>query len=79
MVRPNRSLIWLEKMITAIPAVKPVTTGSGIYLIHVPNRASPAMTSIAPAISVARTRPSYPWVWMTSNTTTTNAPVGPPI
>ena len=58
MVRPNRSRIWLEKMITAMPEVKPVTTGSGMYLIQVPKRASPATISMAPAIKVASSSPS---------------------
>jgi len=56
--RPNRSRIWLEKMMTAMPAVKPVTTGSGMYLIQVPRRARPATTSIAEAMNVASTSPS---------------------
>ena len=55
---PKRSRIWLVKMMTAIPAVKPVTTGSGIYLIQVPKRSSPAMIRIAPAIAVASSSPS---------------------
>ena len=57
-VRPKKSLIWLETMMTAMPAVKPVTTGSGIYLMKVPRRANPAITSMHPAISVASTSPS---------------------
>ena len=56
--RPKRSFSWLVKMITAIPAVKPVTTGSGTYLIQVPRRAKPATINISPASSVASTNPS---------------------
>ena len=56
--RPSRSAIWLEAMITAMPEVKPVTTGSGMYLIQVPSRAKPAISSSTPAIAVATTSPS---------------------
>ena len=63
----------------AMPDVNPVTTGSGMYLIHVPNFAQPAISKITPAITVASISPSYPCLAMTPNTTTTNAPVGPPI
>jgi hypothetical protein len=62
--RPSRSLNWLAKMITAMPDVKPVITGCGMYFIKVPTRMSPAPTSTAPAISVASTRPSKPWLAM---------------
>jgi hypothetical protein len=31
--RPSNSLIWLTKMITAMPAVNPTVTGNGIYLM----------------------------------------------
>ena len=43
---------------TAMPDVKPVTTGSGMYLIQVPSRAKPAITSSTPAMPVAITSPS---------------------
>ena len=39
---PSRSFTWPEKMITAIPLVKPVTTGKGMNLIAAPSRASPS-------------------------------------
>ncbi len=79
MSRPSRSLIWLLKMLTAMPAVNPVMTGCGMYLTRVPRRSSPARTSIAPAIRVATIMPSYPWFAMTLNTTGMKAAVGPPI
>jgi hypothetical protein len=28
---PSKSLSWLAKMMTAIPAVKPTVTGKGMY------------------------------------------------
>jgi hypothetical protein len=36
MRRPSRSLIWLEKMISAMPLVNPVTTGCGMNLMALP-------------------------------------------
>jgi len=45
-------------MITAMPAVKPTTTGSGTYLIQVPKRSRPAATSMIAAIMVATTSAS---------------------
>ena len=39
--RPSRSRICDEKMMTAIPLVKPVTTGYGMNLIAAPKRARP--------------------------------------
>ena len=33
MLRPSSSFTWLAKMMTAIPAVNPTVTGSGIYLM----------------------------------------------
>ena len=56
--RPSRSLSWLAKMMTAMPAVKPVTSGCGRYFISVPTLSRPATTRITPAIRVAMTRPS---------------------
>ena len=57
-------------MTMAMPPVKPDTTGSGIYLIQAPRRSTPA---------AIRIRPSTPCRAMTPATTTTKAPVGPPI
>ena len=52
----------LEKMITAMPVVKPVTTGYGMNLIAAPSRASPKAMRISPAMIVATSRPSTPYV-----------------
>ena len=57
---PKKSRICEEK-ITAILAVNPVITGWGIYLIHVPSLAAPAIKSMIPAIIVVINNPSYPW------------------
>jgi hypothetical protein len=79
MCKPSRSFIWLEKMLTAIPEVKPVITGCGMYLSSVPIRSTPAAISMMPASSVHRISPPYPNLSMTLNTTGTKAAVGPPI
>ena len=57
MRRPSMSFTWLEKMLTAMPAVKPVTTGCGMYFISVPSRSRPAAISISPASRVHRISP----------------------
>eukprot|EP01022_Parablepharisma_sp_SALTPOND_P012225 TRINITY_DN1566_c0_g2_i1.p1 TRINITY_DN1566_c0_g2~~TRINITY_DN1566_c0_g2_i1.p1 ORF type:complete len:1815 (-),score=421.25 TRINITY_DN1566_c0_g2_i1:71508-76952(-) len=79
MDRPKKSFICEEKMSTAMPAVNPVVTGQGIYLMSVPNRKKPKISSSTPAISVVSTRPSYPCLKMMEQMITTKAPVGPPI
>ena len=45
---------------TAIPLVKPVTTGYGMNLIAPPNRARPRAISRTPARTVQIVRPSTP-------------------
>ena len=79
MRRPKKSLICVLAMSTAMPLVKPMTTGRGKYLTAVPSPVSPSRSSITPAISVHMKSPSRPWVCTMPATTTTNAPVGPPI
>src|ERR1700722_9561743 len=39
--RPSNGLITVEKMVTAMPAVKPTVTGYGINLMKVPRRREP--------------------------------------
>ncbi len=56
--KPKKSPIWEEKIVSAIPAVKPVVTGYGIYLIMEPSLKNPASASIPPAIKVVITSPS---------------------
>ena len=63
MLRPRKSLTWLEKMMTAIPLVNPVTRGLGTNLITEPSRASPIASSITPASRVAAVSPSSPYFW----------------
>ncbi|MNW05368.1 hypothetical protein D3C71_2016060 [compost metagenome] len=53
-------MIWLEKMLTAMPAVKPVMTGCGMYFTNVPRRMNPAPIRIKPASKVQRISPPKP-------------------
>jgi len=63
----------------AIPFVKPTTTGRGKYFTMVPMPVTPSNTSNTPAIIVHINRPSIPCFATMPATTTTKAPVGPPI
>ena len=56
-----------------------MTTGRGMNLTAVPVPVSPMTTSRMPAIMVHMNKPSTPCSAMMPETTTTNAPVGPPI
>ena len=56
MFRPKKSLIWLMKITTAIPLVKPITTLIGINRISTPILVSPMTKSRMPAIMVATIR-----------------------
>ena len=78
-VRPNSSLTWLAKMMTAIPAVKPTVTGKGMNLMKVPRRRNPTTASISPERNVARISPSIPCWATVAATSTMKAPAGPPI
>ena len=78
-LRPSNSRIWLAKMITAMPAVKPTVTGKGMNLMKVPSRSSPASAIISPDRKVARISPSMPCRATVAATRTMNAPAGPPI
>ncbi len=62
-----------------MPLVKPMTTGRGMNLTALPLLVTPRITSITPAIIVHTNRPDTPWVATMPETTTTKAPVGPPI
>ena len=79
MRRPRKSFTWLEKMMSAMPLVKPMVTGKGMNLIAPPSRTRPNRSRITPAIRVAAASPSTPCFWTIAYTMTTNAPVGPPI
>ena len=78
-VSPKSSLIWLAKMMTAIPAVKPTVTGKGMNLMKVPSLSIPAAASISPDRKVARISPSIPCCATVAATSTMKAPAGPPI
>ena len=59
-VRPRKSRICVLAMSTAIPFVKPTTTGRGMNLTAFPMPVAPSTTSSAPAIIVHMNRPSMP-------------------
>ena len=62
---------------TAIPAVKPVVTGCGMYVMSRPSLASPMPTRIRPAMKPARSSPPKPNRVTIGTRMTTNAAVGP--
>ena len=62
-----------------MPLVNPIVTGNGMNLIAPPRRSSPKAIRMKPAMSVATTSPSTPYLSTIPETITTNAPVGPPI
>src|ERR1700686_2195815 len=76
---PKKSLICVLAIITAMPFVNPTTTGRGINLTAVPRPVAPNTTRKTPAINVHKYSPSIPYRATMPATTTTNAPVGPPI
>ena len=57
---PSTSRSCWTTMITAMPEVKPVTTGKGMNLIAAPSRARPKPIRSTPAMSVATVSPSIP-------------------
>ncbi|MPM26230.1 hypothetical protein SDC9_72731 [bioreactor metagenome] len=78
-VKPKKSLIWVEKITRAIPLVKPTTMRYGMNLIMLPNLKTPISTSMTPARMVAINNPENPKSLTIPKTITMNAPVGPPI
>ena len=78
-VRPKKSRICVLAMTMAMPLVKPTTTGRGMKLIALPMPVAPSTTSMTPPIIVHMKSPSTPCCATMPETTTTNAPVGPPI
>lgn len=70
--------IWVEAMITAMPVVKPMTTGTGMKLMALPRRAKARPRMRKPAIKLARARPSGPNCAMPAEQRPTKAPAGPP-
>jgi hypothetical protein len=76
---PKKSFSWVLAMTSAMPLVNPMTTGLGMNRTAVPVPVSPMMTSRTPAIIVHMNSASTPYCATMPDTTTTNAPVGPPI
>ena len=79
MVRPRNSRSCVVAMMTAMPLVKPTTTGRGMKRMALPIPVRPRRTSITPAIIVHTNRPAMPCVATMPAATIRNAPVGPPI
>jgi len=75
--RPSRSSSWSTAITVAIPAVKPVVTGCGMYSISRPSRSRPIPTRMAPAIRPAVRSPDRPKRAWIGASTTTKAAVGP--
>ncbi len=66
-------------MMIAMPLVKPVTTGNGMYRIIVPSLLAPSTNKITPAISAQTASASGPCAMTMGASNGTNAPAGPPI
>lgn len=60
MVKPNKSLICVVNMVTAIPLVKPTTMGYGMNLMMVPRWQTPNNIKKIPANIVASINPDKP-------------------
>ncbi len=78
-VSPKKSRICVLAMMIAMPLVKPTTTGRGMKLMALPMPVAPSTMSMTPAIIVHMKRPATPCAATMLETTTTKAPVGPPI
>ena len=79
-VRPSRSRIWLAKMITAMPAVKPTVTGEGGKRgCRCRAAGNPAAASGSPTGGWGQ-EPARPCrgPWTGAATSTMKAPAGPP-
>ena len=59
-VMPKKSCSCVLAMVTAMPPVKPVTTGRGMNRTAVPVPVRPITTRMTPAIIVHMNRPSTP-------------------
>ncbi len=62
-----------------MPLVNPITIGRGMNFTAEPMPVRPMIIRMTPAITVHMNRPSTPCRATIPATTTTNAPVGPPI
>ena len=76
---PRASFIWVEKMVRAMPLVKPTTKGWGMKRNSEPNFSNPNIIIKMPARMVEIIRPSSPYCDTTPAMMMTKAPVGPPI
>ena len=72
-------MICVEAISSAMPLVKPRTTGRGMNFTAWPSPVTARNSRITPAIIVTISRPERPCLAMMPATITTKAPVGPPI
>ena len=77
MPSPRKSLICVDAISSAMPLVKPITTGRGMNFTACPSPVTARNNRIAPAIIVTISNPDSPCWAMMPATMTTNAPVGP--
>ena len=59
--KPKKSLIWVEKISTAMPLVNPMVTGYGMNLIIEPSLTAPMTNRNTPAMIVQIARFSGPY------------------
>src|SRR5258708_23104503 len=76
---PKKSFSCVLAIITAMRCETPRTKGRGKNFTAVPKPVTPRISRRRPAIRVDMNNPPTPYFAMMPNTTTTNAPVGPPI
>ena len=72
-------MIWLAKMMTAMPAVKPTVTGNGMYLMKVPSLSKPIAAMSMPRQQRGKDQAVEAVRATVAETSTMNAPAGPPI
>ena len=77
--RPSRSFTCEMAMMTAMPAVKPITIDTGMKRTRLPRRNAPIANRSTPAIMVAIKRLATPYFSAMLYSRATKAPAGPPI
>ena len=78
-VKPKKSFSWPTRMVTAMPAVKPIVMVLGIKRMSFPSRSTPIRMSKSPAMMVAIISPSMPELATMPATMVAKAAVGPAI
>ena len=78
-VRPKKSFNWPIRIVTAMPAVKPMVMVPGMKRMSLPRRSTPMTMSRMPAMTVATIRPLRPALATMPATMVAKAAVGPAI